>query len=108
MPNIISEQWPRAATEPSLARLDCPHFAEDRAIQRQDFFEPKGSGHDPVSGTTSFEDAMMAIVKVMSLAFPASSADAEVLKTVALFCGVGLLISLCVASFGLDLTPGFF
>jgi hypothetical protein len=51
---------------------------------------------------------MIAIIKAMSLAFPASSAEAEILKTVALFCGIGLLISLCMASYGLDLSPGFF
>jgi hypothetical protein len=51
---------------------------------------------------------MTAIAKVLTLAFPASSAEAEILKIVGIFCGIGLLISLCVASYGLDLSPGFF
>ena len=32
----------------------------------------------------------------------------EALKTIAIFCGVGLLVSLLVASYGLDLSAGFF
>lgn len=33
--------------------------------------------------------------------------DAD-LKMVAMFCGAGLLVSLLVATYGLDLSPGFF
>ena len=51
---------------------------------------------------------MTAIAKVLTLAFPGSSLGAEILKTFAICCGVGLLISLCAASYGLDLSPGFF
>jgi hypothetical protein len=51
---------------------------------------------------------MTAIARMMSLAFPVSSAEAEILKTITLFCGVGLLVSLCMASYGLDLSAGFF
>jgi hypothetical protein len=51
---------------------------------------------------------MMAIAKVISLAFPASSPEAEILKAVAIFCGVGLFVSFCLASYGLDLGAGFF
>jgi hypothetical protein len=50
---------------------------------------------------------MTAIAKVLTLAFPAS-AEAEILKIIGIFCGIGLLISLCIASYGLDLSPGFF
>jgi len=32
----------------------------------------------------------------------------ETLKTIAMFCGVGLTVSLLLASYGLDLSPGFF
>ena len=49
-----------------------------------------------------------AIAKVLTLAFPASPAESEILKIIGIFCGIGLLISLCVASYGLDLSPGFF
>jgi hypothetical protein len=34
--------------------------------------------------------------------------DVEPLKMVAIFCGAGLVASLLVASYGLDLSPGFF
>ena len=34
--------------------------------------------------------------------------DVEPLKMVAIFCGAGLAVSLLVASYGLDLSPGFF
>jgi hypothetical protein len=45
---------------------------------------------------------MTAIVKTFSNAIPAIS------KTVAMFCGVGLVIFLLLASYGLDLSAGFF
>jgi hypothetical protein len=51
---------------------------------------------------------MTAIAKVISFAFPASSNEAEIFKVVAIFCGIGLLASLCVASYGIDLSAGFF
>ena len=34
--------------------------------------------------------------------------DAEIFKTVAIFCGIGLLVSLLFATYGLDLSSGFF
>jgi hypothetical protein len=34
--------------------------------------------------------------------------EADAFKTIALFCGVGLLVSLTLATYGLDLSPGFF
>jgi len=34
--------------------------------------------------------------------------DIENLKTIVIFCGVGLAVSLIAASYGLDLSPGFF
>jgi hypothetical protein len=32
----------------------------------------------------------------------------ETLKTIALFCGLGLFVSLLMATYGLDLSAGFF
>jgi hypothetical protein len=55
-----------------------------------------------------FEDAMISKARMISLAFPASSAEGEILKTIAIFCGLGLLVALCLASYGLDLSAGFF
>jgi hypothetical protein len=37
-----------------------------------------------------------------------SRLEADVLKTIALFCGVGLVVSLLLATNGLDMSPGFF
>ena len=51
---------------------------------------------------------MTAIAKVFSNAIPAISPDLDILRTVAVFCGVGLVVSLLVASYGLDLSAGFF
>ena len=34
--------------------------------------------------------------------------DVGTLKTVAIFCGIGMLVSLMSATYGLDLSPGFF
>jgi ribose/xylose/arabinose/galactoside ABC-type transport system permease subunit len=33
---------------------------------------------------------------------------AELLKTVFIFCGFGLLVTLMIISYGIDLSPGFF
>ena len=59
---------------------------------------------------------MAAIAKALSKVIPAISPDFDILKTVALFCAIGLCVSraigLCVslilASYGLDLSAGFF
>ena len=51
---------------------------------------------------------MAAITKVLTYAFDATTSDVEVLKTIAMFCGVGLTVSLLIASYGVDLSPGFF
>jgi hypothetical protein len=51
---------------------------------------------------------MTAIAKVFSITVPATSSDFDSLRTVAVFCGVGLVVSLLLASYGLDLSAGFF
>jgi hypothetical protein len=53
---------------------------------------------------------MTAIAKVLFRAFPATASgfDAETIKTIAMFCGVGLVVSLLLATWGLDMSPGFF
>jgi hypothetical protein len=60
--------------------------------------------------STNQEIAMTAIAKAFSNVNPAisPSPDFEILKTVTLFCGVGLCVSLILASYGLDLSAGFF
>jgi hypothetical protein len=52
---------------------------------------------------------MAAIARVLARAFPGTNAEVETLKIIALFCGVGLVVSLLlIATYGLDLSPGFF
>jgi hypothetical protein len=51
---------------------------------------------------------MTAIAKAFVNAIPAISPDVDILKTVAMFCGAGLSVSLIFASYGLDLSAGFF
>ena len=51
---------------------------------------------------------MTAIAKVFSRTVPATSSDFDILRAVAVFCGVGLVVSLLLASYGLDLSAGFF
>jgi hypothetical protein len=51
---------------------------------------------------------MAAIAKVLSHTFPDTRFAVEILKTIAMFCGVGLTVYFLVASYGLDLSPGFF
>jgi hypothetical protein len=51
---------------------------------------------------------MTAIVKTFSNAVPAISSESGILKTVIMFSGVGLVVSLLLARYGLDLSTGFF
>jgi hypothetical protein len=50
---------------------------------------------------------MTAIARVLSRA-SGIRGDVEIIKIIAMFCGVGLMVTLLVASYGLDLSPGFF
>ena len=51
---------------------------------------------------------MTAIAKALARALPKDSIELEILKQLALFCGAGLLVSLLLLAYGLDLSPGFF
>jgi hypothetical protein len=51
--------------------------------------------------------AMAAIAKVLSRV-KVRDADVEELKVVAIFSGLGLLLSLMFLIYGIDLSPGFF
>jgi hypothetical protein len=48
---------------------------------------------------------MTAIAKALSNAFPTLSTDVDSLRTIALFCGVGLLASLVLVATGLSFLP---
>jgi hypothetical protein len=50
---------------------------------------------------------MTAMARIVSNASGAN-VDAETLRTVLMFCAVGLTVSLLAASYGVDLSPGFF
>jgi hypothetical protein len=51
---------------------------------------------------------MAAIARALGRAFPGVDIDVETLKTIAMFGGVGLIVSLLLATWGLDMSPGFF
>jgi hypothetical protein len=51
---------------------------------------------------------MNAISKVSVRIISDAPTDVHPLKTIALLCGLGLVASLCMASFGLDMGFGFF
>jgi hypothetical protein len=62
----------------------------------------------PASAEAEFlEVAMTALVQAF---YRASHTETEIdmLKMVTLFCGAGLFVSLLCATYGLDLSPGFF
>jgi hypothetical protein len=50
---------------------------------------------------------MATIARVLSRA-SGTDVDVETIKALVMFCGVGLTVSLMLASYGLDLSPGFF
>ncbi|HEY2444435.1 MAG TPA: hypothetical protein VGI20_01685 [Rhizomicrobium sp.] len=50
---------------------------------------------------------MTAIVHALSRTIRSAS-EIDALKQLALFCAAGLLVSLLLLSYGLDLSPGFF
>ena len=50
---------------------------------------------------------MAAIAKALSR-FSGNQVDIETLKTIAIFCGAGLTVSLLLVSYGLDLSAGSF
>ncbi len=51
---------------------------------------------------------MTAIAKILARAFPSTLSAVDVFKHIALFCGAVLLITLLRATYGLDLSVGFF
>jgi hypothetical protein len=50
---------------------------------------------------------MAIIARVLSRA-SGTDVDVETIKTLVMFCGVGLTVSMMLASYGVDLSPGFF
>jgi hypothetical protein len=50
---------------------------------------------------------MTTLARALSLA-SGTTIEVEALKTVAMFCGVGLFVSSLFLAYGLDISPGFF
>jgi hypothetical protein len=51
---------------------------------------------------------MATIARLLSREVPKIDAAFDALKTVAPFCAVGLFVSVLLATYGLDLSPGLF
>ena len=51
---------------------------------------------------------MAAIARLLTRRVPATRVEASILKQFALFCAAGLLVSLLMMTYGLDMSPGFF
>jgi hypothetical protein len=51
---------------------------------------------------------MATVARAFSRAFPPISLKFAGLKQLALMCGAGLFVLLLLATYGLDLSPGFF
>ena len=51
---------------------------------------------------------MAAIARLLARKLPATQAEADILKQLALFAGAGLLLSLLMMTYGVDLSPAFF
>jgi hypothetical protein len=51
---------------------------------------------------------MIAIARALSRAFPKTQVAVEAVKSIAMFCGVGLVVFLLLATNGLDMSVGFF
>ncbi len=70
-------------------------------------------GIAPVLGPLTWRSQMTAIARALAHAFTntsfsTTSSFVEVLKQLALFCGAGLLVSLLMMTYGLDIGAGFF
>ena len=51
---------------------------------------------------------MATIARTLARAFPETRIEVQTLKTIAMLCAVGLFVWLLLATYGLDLSAGFF
>jgi hypothetical protein len=51
---------------------------------------------------------MTTIARMLSTRVPVAERGLDTLKTIGMFCAVGLSVSLLLATYGVDLSPGFF
>jgi hypothetical protein len=61
-----------------------------------------------VSMEQDLESQMAAIATLLARRVPANQIEADILKQLALFCCAGLLVSVLIMTYGVDLSPGFF
>jgi hypothetical protein len=78
---------------------------ESRALARP--VEPFSILPDLLAGPQPWRSQMAAIARVLSRV-SGTDVGVEILKTMAMFRGVGLFVALLVATYGLDLSAGFF
>jgi ribose/xylose/arabinose/galactoside ABC-type transport system permease subunit len=51
---------------------------------------------------------MTAIAKLLARRVPATQIEADILTQLALFCCAGLLVTMLMMTYGVDLSPGLF
>ena len=51
---------------------------------------------------------MATTAKTLSRSVPAPQTESEAFKTIVMLCAAGLFVSVLLASYGVDLSPGFF
>ncbi len=54
------------------------------------------------------ESQMAAIARLLARKAPANQIEADILIQPGLFCCAGLLVSVLMMTYGIDLSPGFF
>ncbi len=58
-------------------------------------------------GAELWRSQMAAVARILSRRLPAAQSDVETLKTLVMFAGAGLVVSLFLAASGLDISVGF-
>ena len=61
-----------------------------------------------LSMAVSLEAVMVTLARTFSRALPAASFQLDILRQLAVFCGAAVAVWLLIATYGLDLSPGFF
>lgn len=59
-------------------------------------------------GLNSERSRMTALAKAIARAFPANSPQVNILEQLLLFALAGLFVSILIATYGIDLSPGLF
>jgi hypothetical protein len=93
----------------SITSLGAASQNRNEEFHKQKIRCPEGTARRLLACSANMkqEVAMTAIAHAFSRAFQ-SAGEFDTLKRIALFCGVGLLVSLVCLTYGLDLSPGFF